>query len=436
MFNGSAFNSSAYNGSKRSVRVLMASAILSASMSSAAEPLHTHAGVADGVSAAVMSVDGRLAIRAEADALTGCKLTGLSWAKRAGGAVSYPTAYFSADRPCDLSTASLSSQASLLPDETVFRFGGADGIALTSLDVNEVVHRFYSDISPEFTLTVSGVVTRYGASDIRPNAVLEPVATRIHRASSASVAVATSSINGDTYAGGIASLLGSSNLFAEAHVNGIQPGYALLSVSADAQINGDRLAGAFADAEVVARLEGESMPGRGAEVNDALVSSSLSAVWWTFTQETANVLASAHITAIPTQTHASSAEITASADLEAVWSIIVEPRERIIASTTRLEAAPWRIRHARMAADVAGNFEEDGRVAFRGDTQSDVFACLHAQPWRIVFSGADMSAAASVIRSRLSVNITNPAPEHRQMTVPVDDRAMRISYENRTMVVS
>lgn len=456
MLNGSAFNSTAYNNGGSRVRVLMASAILSASMSSVAEPLHVHAGVAEGSGSAAMEIGGRLAIRASADGATTSSIEGLSWAKRAAGIVSDPTAYLFADRPQDLASATLSSEAWLLPEETVFRFGDIEGEVTTAFSVNEVVHRFFSDIYADSELTAWGVVTRYGHSDVQVDAVLDALATRIQRASATGAIVATADMDGDIYAGGITDFYVSAELFAEAHVNGIQPGYALLTVDADAQSDGDRLAGAFADANVLARFEAESIPGRGAEVNDGIVTASLDAVWWTFTQETADVEANAQITANPTKTHAAESDITVTANGEAIWAIIVEPRERIVASTARLEATPWRIRRAHSDGGVTGTFEEDGRIALRGtasldiqatlevggrlalraDAASSVTADLHAEPWRIIQSAADMDAVASVIRSRLSVNITNPAPEHRQMVVPVDDRSMRIPYENRTMVVS
>ena len=456
MFNGSAFNSTAYNSGASRVRVLMASAILSASMSSVAEPLHAHAGVAEGNGSSAMEVGGRLAIRASADGATGSLVEGLSWAKRAAGIVSDPTAYLFADRPQDLASATLRSEAWLLPEETVFRFGDIEGEVTTSFSVNEVVHRFFSDIYAGSELAVWGVVTRYGHSDVRVDAVLDAMATRIQRASATGAVVATADMDGDIYAGGITDFYLSSELFAEAHVNGIQPGYTVLSVSADAQSDGDRLAGAFTDATVLAHLEAEPIPGRGADVNDGIVSASLKAVWWTYTQETADIGTNAQIMALPTKTHAAQTDITVNAEGEAIWTIIVEPRERIVASTARLEATPWRIRRAYSDGGVVGTFEEDGRVALRGtavldiqatievggrlaqrgDTESSVTADLYAEPLRVVHCTADMSAVASVIRSRLSVNITHPAPDHRQMIVPFDGRAMRIPYENRTMVVS
>ncbi|MDQ7731622.1 hypothetical protein QT231_02860 [Halomonas sp. SpR1] len=456
MFNGSAFNSTAYNSGATRVRVLMASAILSASMSSVAEPLHAHAGVAEGNGSSAMEVGGRLAIRASADGATASLVEGLSWAKRAAGVVSYPTAYLFADRPRDLASAFLSSEVLFLPEEAVSRFGGVDGEVTTAFDVHEVVHRFFSDSYADAELTAWGVVTRYGHSAVPVDAVLDALATRIQRASVSGAILATADLDGDIYAGGITDFYVSGELFAEAHINGIQPGYTLLSVTAHAQSDGDRLAGAFTDAEVAARLTAESIPGRGAEVNDGIVSASLEAVWWTYTQETADIAANAHITALPTRTHAAQAAITANAEGEAIWTIIVEPRERIVASTARLEATPWRIRRAYSDGGVVGTFEEDGRVALRGtalldiqatldvggrlalrgDTDSSVTADLYAEPVRIVHCIADMSSTASVIRSRLSVNITNPAPEYRQMVVPEDQRTMRIPYEHRTMVVS
>lgn len=456
MFNGSAFNSTAYNSGASRVRVLMASAILSASMSSVAEPLHAHAGVAAGNSSSAMEVGGRLAIRASAEGATTSLVEGLPWAKRAAGIVSDPTAYLFADRPQDLASSTLDSEASLLPDESLFRFGVADGVVSTSFGVNEVVHRFFSDGYADAELTAWGVVTRYGYSSTQVDAVLDALATRIQRASASGAIVASANMDGGIYAGGITDFYVSSELFAEAHVNGIQPGYAALSVSVDAQSDGDRLAGAFTDATVLAHLEAEPIPGRGAEVNDGIVSASLTAVWWTYTQETAGIAANAYISALPTRTHAAQAAITANAEGEAIWTIIVEPRERIVASTARLEATPWRIRRAYSDGEAMGTFEEDGRVALRGtalldihstlevggrlalrgDTDSSVTANLYAEPVRIVHCTADMSSTASVIRSRLSVNITNPAPDHRHMVVPFDDRAMRIPYENRTMVVS
>ncbi len=456
MFNGSAFNSAAYNNGASRVRVLMASAILSASMSTSAEPLHFHAGVADATCSSALEIGGRLAIRASADGSTNSAIEALPWAKRAAGIVGDPTAHFFADRPRDLARAIFSSEAELTPVETVFRFGDINGGVITAFDVKEVVHRFFSDIYPQTDFTASAVVTRYGHSDVGANAVFDPLATRIQHARATGLIAATSSIDGDMVAGGTAHLINDCGLFAEAHLNGIQPGYALLSAISTADINGDRLAGAFVDGEVVAVFEAESIPGRGADVNDAKVSASLEAVWWTFTQENADIIANAQIEIMATKTHAAQADISASSEGEAIWSIIVEPRERIVASTARLEATPWRIRPAHADGSVTGTFIEDGRVALRGtaslgvratltvgsrlalrgETDSHATSELHAQAWRIVFSGADMNAVASVIRSRLSVNITNPAPEHRQMLVPNENRAMQVPYENRTMVVS
>ncbi|MGM0858660.1 MAG: hypothetical protein ACQEW0_16505 [Pseudomonadota bacterium] len=398
MFNGSRFNGAAYNAGSSSVRVLLASAVLAVSSTGNAEPLRTQYGNTDApVEAAIH------APRAVAE--------------RAASTLIYPSATFDVSRPWDLATAEMLAVGELDPEHLVIRAGVASMEAKAVFGADAIRYAFFSDLiaTAQFA-PIRGRGIRPGIADIQAAAIIDALATREQPGNSALSVTASASFDGDVYAGGITTFEPYSDLFAEPHLNGIQPGWSQLEVIAALEANGDRMAGGIVDGQVETLFEAAALPGRGAQANEGLVTAELTAVWWTFNYETATLSAHASIEATPTHTVAVRSRLDAKASITAPWSLIVEPRESIVMSKATLTAAPWRIRPVRVSVGVTGT--------------------AYAFPYRTSYHDVTFDGIGSVIRNRLSVNITNPAPEHRQMVVPFEDRAMLIPYENRTMEVS
>ncbi|GEK46555.1 hypothetical protein HPA02_08380 [Bisbaumannia pacifica] len=398
MLNGSRFNGAAYSAGSGGVRVLLASAVLAVSATGAAEPLRTqHGGTNAPVQASFYGP------RAVAD--------------RAAAAIGYPTATFDVYRPWDLAAAELMASANLAPDHLVLRAGLSEPLSSASLSAEAIRYAFFSSLQAEAAFDpVQAWGIRPGVAGIAVTAEGEVRATREHPGDTSLSVSAVAEFNGDVYAGGITTFEPGASLFAEAHLNGIQPGYAALAPDISLGVSGDRLAGGRVDGGVDSWFEASALPGRGTLVDEGLVTAELTAVWWAFNYETATITASAALTASPTRIAAGAGLMDVSATARSQWSLIIEPRKSMVGASASLSATAWRIRPTSADATVVGGASAYGN--------------------RITHSGAVMEGVGSVIRNRLSVNLTNPAPPNRQMTVPQEDRVMVVPADNRTMVVT
>lgn len=397
MFNGSRFNGAAYNAGSGGVRVLLASAVLAVSSTGNAEPLRTQYGATDApVQAGIYEP------RAVAD--------------RAASTAIYPTAIFDVSRPWDLATAEMWATGSLDPEHLVIRAGVAGIEAKAVLGADAIRYAFFSDMQASAQIDpVQAWGIRPGVAEIQVNATGEIFATRERPGSSGLLATATASFDGDIFAGGITDFVPYSAFFAEPHLNGIQPGWSALDVVTRLTVGGDRMAGGNTDGLVASWFDASALPGRGAQVNEGIVTAELTAVWWAFNYEKLTLTTQSTLTANPTRTSAGVSTLDAEAFVTAPWSLIVEPRKTLVVSGASLTATPWRIRPVAADASVEGT--------------------AYAYANRIYYLSVTFDGVGSVVRNRLSVNLTNPAPPARQMVVPFEARAMVVPAENRTMVV-
>lgn len=398
MFNGSRFNGVAYNAGSGGVRVLLASAVLAASTHAIAEPLRTQYGNTDAPVTA--SIHKPMAI-----------------ADRAAAAIGYPQAFFEPGRPWDLAESGFFSESSLEPRHLVTRAGVSLMDAASFLSAESIRYAFFSDLSAQagFDPIIAWGI-RHGDTDIQATSGVEATATKEHPGRSSLHVSAIASFDADIFAGGITKLDPWSHLFAEAHLNGKQPGYSAIDVLSSLDAYGDRVAGAQVNGLVQSDFYAQPLPGRGAVVNPGTVTASLKAVWWAFSYESADLEASAELSASPMVIAAGRAELIAAALTEARWSLIVEPKQTLAVSAASLTATPWRIRSVLADALVTVGMSAEANRVYRLDVA--------------------LSAEARITRSRLSVNLTDPAPEQRQMTITDAERSMVAPYENRTMVVT
>lgn len=398
MFNGSRFNGVAFNAGSGGVRVLLASAVLAASATGSAEPLRTHHGKIDAPVTATIQKP-----RAIAD--------------RAGEAIGYPSATFEPGRPWDLAGSSLLGSSRLEPDHLVTRAGVSllDGNSFFSAEA--IRYAFFSSMSADAVFDpLHALAFRYGVADVDITASGEINATREHPGRSSLAVRATASADADIYAGGITRFDPYVELFAEAHLNGVQPGYTSIDVLSSLEVNETRVAGAAVDGLVTSAFTAKALPGRGATVDAGYVTATLSASWWAYNYEEGEFNASSELSLTPHIIAAGRADMEVKAPARAQWSLIIEPKQIMSVSSATLESTPWRIRH----------FAADARV----------FSYMKAVPFRILSLDVAIDGTARLTRARLSVNLTDPAPEQRQMPIPAGDRGMVVTYEDRTMVVT
>jgi len=414
-----AFNSAAFGEGARGVRVLFASAVLATSATAEAEPWR--------ITPASAEPTGRAEVVAP-----------YAVANRAASAHGYPLASFEPGRPWDLMTGELAGQTVFDPEHLVIRGGVADLLVTQAFDeIDAIRYAFFANLDAAAHMEpVLGLGFRPGAASPMVAATLDVVATRTQPGRTDGRITAEVAAGGYRIADGAGELHEVADLFVEGHLNGVQPGWSQLSAITTASVDAERWAGGSAFQESSATFSAEPEPGRGAAVNEGYVTAEFTAVWWSFTYETATAEVRASLSATASQIHAVEAEMLVDTTGFALWSRIVEPRERIVAASATARAEPWRITPARADMRVLGTADEDGRIAIRAEADGTVQADLLSEALRIKTAEAWPIGIASVIRSRASVNITNPAPLQRQMLVPAEDRALIVPFDNRTMVVS
>lgn len=459
MFNGSVWNGASFNGGSGGVRVLLASAILSVSAASYAEPLHIHEGVSGLQATAQIESAPRLAVRGSVDLLAQAVFEN-SWNQVRRPARTDTTfgASLEVERPIDLmlSVPDLLTRTYAETTGFAYREGLGDLSVTTGMSAWALVHSFYADGDGYSWFEAEGWTVRPGAAEIEAQAVLDSVATRIHQAKIDAPIQGFMEADAEVYAGGIAVADIRSWFHAEPHLNGIQIGDSIGLASATMTASGDRIAGGLVDARVKGEFDGDPLPGRSVGQFYLDVSSDLFASWWAYTSEQADIRAGATLESQGSRIQHGEVDAVVSAELAAEWSRIVEPRERIVAASAVLEARPWGIRPSRSEGQSIGVFEVDGRVAERGSavldarmvfqasariaergtTNGTASALMEVRGTRVPFGYATFDAVGSIIRSRLSVNLTTPAPDNRRMEIAFEDRTMRIPFEDRTMVVS
>lgn len=419
MLNASGFNSATYNGRAVGARVLLASAVMAAGVAAEAEPLRIAAGAAD--QQGVTHIVEPRAIANYAGRMTG-----------------YPQAIFEPSRPWDLMTAGWEGNAYLEPSDWVLRGGLADLDVQALLSAQDVVHRFFSFLEAESAVDpVPSRVDRPARADMLVTAEFGGEPRNWHQGEVDTVITASiDPIESTIYAGPRTEFSLLVDLFAEAHVNDVQPGWSDMAVTTSMEVDEFRLAGGRVEATVHAAFQLRTIPGRAVSLEEGHVRATLEAVWFAFVHEFADMTGQTSMEATAHQVHASEADMQATASGEPTWSRIVEPRKVWSLADATLTADGWNITPAAADMRVRSWAEEDGRVALRGITDAAVLATLRAKPSRIIFSELELQGVGSVIRSRPSVNITNPAPPERYMVVPEADRVMVVPEDNRVMVVS
>ncbi len=417
MFNAWPLNGAGLNSGSSGVRVLLASAVFAASASADCMPTKTVFKAAD--------FDGFTILEAPR-----------AVAQRAARSVGFPTAQFDPARPYDLLTLELSAHCLAYAEPLVYRMTGMEAIGHAAMGASAIRYAFFSTMESTASMPrVEGWAVRPGFADSPVTAEWDVLATRRHPGFVEGLVLGSASFDGDVFAGGITHFDLAASLFAEPHLNGIQPGWSVIEPEACLDSHGDRWAGGCADGEVFAEFTPEPLPGRGVAPTHMHVEASMWATWWTYIPENADLQARAAVDALASQIHATEADAHVSASIEAYWSRIVEPRERIVMATATLGADGHRIRPGYVDGSVQSWAEEDGRLVIHGVATGFAHATLVASPQRIVFSGAEPGAAAHLTNTRASVNLLNPAPEWRWMIVPEEDRTMVVPFENRTMVV-
>jgi len=394
MLNRQAINSAALGTSPRRLRVWSASAALAVSASVSVAAWVDRSG---GAEATVTST-----------------APSAAWVDRVGHTEALVWARMDPPWPYDLAFADGLAKSTVTASAWVDRSAAADGRAEASVEASATRHTVFADFEARSALTATGLRYTYAEVALDAAAEFDPRDQRFELGHVEAVAKAWMEETSRIHAGGFVYVDGGAHMSAETGVNGVYTAYAEGDAASTMAAKAEKLHGGRAHADVIAEFRPKPLPGRGALVETMYPAAEAQARAIVYRPTHAEPAVTAEIDANPRFDRGGFAYFDGRAEIESTSGFYKGVR-RTLDVKAEVDARPWRVR-------------TPGPV--KGAAVSD----MRARGLRMLYPEIGMQACAGASAEAL-LNLTDPAPEHRRMTVSEQDRVMVVNREDRVMTV-